>query len=359
MWEFEICTFTQYAAKLRKNKRNRIMKLLILEKLAAYKELVGVIPDIDVYDVVFTHGIGLWRYKLPRLCEISIPFDGVPQGVCPQSMLPPVMFIRGSGVMLRSCSSDTEIERNVLLDGLVGLLRASAPMYEEVIVAVEPDRVGVGGANQLLDAFKERLTVKVKYAPILSHERGSLMKVWSNRGDVLWGESPSVESLLQQNDVKRLFDYRWSVNSFSVFGAMMKSVGVPAKRALSKFELMVLCILANHRSGVKQGALIKIMCNWGGTGKYSIDDCAGIGTPKSYAPILRSLLDHGLIHERSERLALSSAGLSFIEKLHPKTFDPDLPFRLNMWAKAGDVDSSAKYLRKLFSRQLRFQSAQK
>jgi hypothetical protein len=59
--------------------------------------------------------------------------------------------------------------------------------------------------------------------------------------------------------------------------------------------------------------------------------------------------------DRNKAYSLSAAGKAFVSQLHKKTFDPDLPFRINDWLNIGDYDAMSRYIRTVFGRQIRFQ----
>ncbi len=79
----------------------------------------------------------------------------------------------------------------------------------------------------------------------------------------------------------------------------------------------------------------------------------------SRAAILESAIQRGALSVHGENgrreYALSSAGRAFVSQLHKKTFNPDLPFRINDWLRRGDYDAMSRYIRTVFGRQVRYQ----
>ncbi len=72
------------------------MRLLIAEKPSIVSTLKGYELLSQDIEVVYTFGIGLWRYKLPKLSFPSIPFTSPPSSLRPQRFKPRKLLLECS-----------------------------------------------------------------------------------------------------------------------------------------------------------------------------------------------------------------------------------------------------------------------
>lgn len=338
------------------------MRLLIAEK----PQLAKVLHENNLIEhdteIVFTFSIGLWRYTIPRLSFTDIPFTSIPDEVRHQSYKPRNVLLGVDGKTKFFVSEDaTNAEYETALNDLVEYLRGQIGQYKEIICAVECDRTGYGSAKQLLDKLGWTCDsdVPVHCLYITATDKGSLEKAWAARTDNTWHSGSLAEKLAEQQLAKKIFDYWWNANSSIVFSELSKWSGLIASPLISKFELMLICILAAQLSPISACEILRLMDEWKGSGKYKDDRCHGIGTAMSRIPILESAIQRGALTlsvDNGEKVySLSSAGRVFVSQLHNKTFDPDLPFRLNEWLISCNYDAMSRYIRTVFGRQIRYQ----
>lgn len=338
------------------------MRLLIAEKphfARVLREHNLIDPDIEV---VFTFGIGLWRYAVPRMSFVDIPFTSYPNSLRPQPYKPRNILLGPDGKPKFSVhDSSTLGELEETLDALVKYLREQMGEYEEIICAVDCDRTGYGSAKQLLDkmGWTRDSNVPVHCLYLMAMDKNSLDKAWSARFDNTWHLDSFAEKLASQQLIKKTFDYWWNANSSVVFSEISKWSGLAASPLISKYELMLICIMADKSSPLSGNEVIRLMDNWEGSGKYRGEFRLGIGSPMSRSAILDSAVERGAmsvrVNDGKNTYSLSSAGRTFVSQLHHKTFDPDLPFRINEWIKSGNYEAMARYIRTVFGRQLRYQ----
>ncbi|MBK3780181.1 hypothetical protein G3A43_07915 [Paraburkholderia aspalathi] len=168
---------------------------------------------------------------------------------------------------------------------------------------------------------------------------------------------------LEMGRMKRYFDWNWNVNSLVVLGEAQRRAGVPADAPpLSKYALQLLYGLRNRLS-MTEGAVVSLMHDWKGTGRYVVklgEWNPRLGSPAARVQILENLIDAGLV-DRIEvsgkaNLEVSGRGNVLLELLHPDCKDADLPFRLNTWCLQGMSSKPAidRYINTFFGKQLEF-----
>lgn len=337
------------------------MRLLIAETPRIAKALRdNNLIDHDT-EIVFTYGTGLWRYTIPKISFSDIPFTFLPTLTRHQSHKPRIILVGTDGKSKFFISEQTTKEEyEDTLDNLVEYLRNQKRLYKEIICAVCGDREGYGSAKQLLDklGWVASESASVYCLNIITTDKRSLEIAWADRIKNPWVKDSIAENLAQQQLIKNTFDYWWNTNSTFVIAELSTWSGLAATPLVSKDELMLLCMLAD-KLPIKADEIISLMETWKGSGKYAGDGCQGIGTPVSRLAIFEIALKRGALSEHIENgsnvYALSEAGRAFVSQLHKKTFDPDLPFRINDWVTKGDYEAMARYIRTIFGRQIRFQ----
>lgn len=344
------------------------MRLLIAEK----PHFSNIFRDMNLIEddteIVFTFGAGLWRYTIPRLAFNNIPFTSSPASLKPQSFKPRRIFFGSDGNPgFRIPEESTVTEHDGVLSGLVKYLNDQMDCYEEIICAVDVDRSGYGAAKQLLEqiGWTENSRVPVNCLYFNSMDEFSLKKAWLDRANYPWNKDSFAEKLAQQQLAKKTFDYWWNANSAMVFSELSAWSGIVASPLISKYGLMLLCILDGMSSPLRADEIIRLMEKWRGSGKYDGDEWkwVGIGSYMSRAGILHGAVQRGAIavvsDGRDDKYSLSAAGRKFVSMLHKKTFDPDLPFRIEEWLISGNYESMARYIRTVFGRQIRYQRMQR
>lgn len=338
------------------------MRLLIAEKPQLVKALYdNKLIEHDT-EVVFTYCIGLWRYSIPRLSFTDVPYTSLPEGVRPQSDKPRnVLWGVDRKAKLSVPEDATNAEHEAILTELVKYLRVQIRLYTEIICAVDCDRTGFGSAKQLLDKLGWACNgdIPVHYLKLISADKVSLEKAWAARFDNTWHSGSLADKLAEQQLAKKTFDHWWNANSSIVFSELSMRSGLVASPLMSKYELMLICILAEQPLPISVGKIFRLMDEWKGSGKYKDAMCHGIGTAMSRYSIFESAKQRGALTlskvDGNDAYTLSPAGIKFVSLLHNKTFDPDLPFRLNQWLKSYDYKSMSRYIRTVFGRQIRYQ----
>lgn len=336
------------------------MRLLIAEKPYITKVLKEYNLLSQDTEIVYTFGIGLWRYKLPKLSFSDIPYTSLPSTLRPQKFNPRRILLNAHGEAIISLpETPSKGEHEKALDDLTIYLRDKMSRYSEIICAVDCDRTGYGSASQLLNKVGGAGNSPVHCLYLMATDRDSVQKAWANRTEHQWTPDSLAQELANQQKAKQTFDYWWNVNSSVVLSELCKWTGLKADPLISKYELMLISLVASENRPLRDSNILLLMDKWRGSGKYKSDGYIGIGSPMSRVPIFKSACERGaLVVENNgdeRRYILSSAGKELIENLHKKTFDPDLPFRLDNWIRSDDYASMAKYIRTVFGRQLRHQ----
>lgn len=345
------------------------MRLMIAEKYSQAEWFIeaGVVPD-DTH-IVLTVGFGLWRFKIPNISFSEVPYTQDPQIIEPMSnrLLPYLVYTPNKstlkGVGMNSQNKDKPIydksAKDKQLSELVCLLKKNLNEYEEIIICVDNDRTGMWGASQLLEKLPYKQTTPVYCIEWVASDKKTLQKAWDSRTQNIWKENGFGYLLAAEHEVKKHFDYWWNCNSMLVFNELCKEIGLSTTTLMSKYEVMLIFIVSQLDKPVSSLKLIKIMEKWSGTGKYSESRLWGrIGSAASKVKIIENALSRGILikdRELDNAVTLSILGNEFIKRVHPKTFDPDLPFRLDKWCLDRDFESAKHYINTLFGRQLRFQ----
>jgi len=343
------------------------MRLLIAEKPFIVRLLQehNLIPHDT--EIVFTFGFGLWRFTLPKISFKDIPFTETPSALRPHSFNVSRYLITATGKAIFSHSENaTGEERNAILDNMVKYLRERMSVYDEIICAVDPDRTGYGAARQLLDQINPDFNspVPVNCLYLLAMDEQSLRTAWEARASNPWTAGSRAQSLADKQLAKQTFDYWWNANSSLVLSVLCHWTNLKGDPLISKYELMLLAVIAATPE-ITINKLLTTMENWKGTGKYRDSGLyGGIGSTTSRLAILDSAVARGMVLIREgenpnrQTCSLTAPGMAFMNRLHPRTFDPDLPFRLEQWIATGDYNSMRRYINTVFSRQLRYQRNQ-
>jgi hypothetical protein len=342
------------------------MRLLIAEKPNFAKDIIryGLIPKDT--DIVCTYGAGLWQYKMENISFDEIPFTTPPQKLTSRmgSYYPRKILYKENGdTFVFKDENITKSEENETLDKLIQTINNRLYLYEEIVVFVDPDRTGVWAAKQVIDKIinKKNIPINVIIIKNSLSEEGITMS-FHDRVNNSWHESKFIKEKIIEQDVKTTFDYWWNVNSTLVLSELCKWVGLKSNTIISKYELMLIWIVASKKEPISKGAMLSIMRNWKGTGKYETKDdyCYVLGSPMSVSTIIENTINRGAVKysEEDKTYQISEIGKSFVARLHKKTIDYDFPFRLEEWIQDGNMDACKQYIRTIFGRQLRFQRNQ-
>lgn len=192
------------------------------------------------------------------------------------------------------------------------------------------------------------------------------LQAWDERSLAETARQPKrfashLQPLIQAGLVKRYFDFNFNVNALAIFGRVLRDGGVDTRTvtvALSKYGLQALYDLRRQAQPLPADALLWRWARWPGTGKYPSAP-RGLGSAMSRGLLLEQLQAAGLIGP-DPQLALGAAGVALLARLHPDCEDPDLPFRLDAWQRAGLAAAQPamdRYLRTVFGKQKRFMAA--
>lgn len=389
---------------------NRI--LLITDKkristdiaLALHRE--GVIGTETRIDMVHTWGSSWWHYPIPsKIPRSSIPFVDMDLLSHRDMKLKPyiadnlqklVLFDRTiAGGLSRKSTADLDAHENI-----VHAFAKRWSKYDRIIVCPDPSPSGWGGAVHFLRMvglatkdlslpFHEFLQSPVR--PLMTTSGQSSEDIIKAYQENMSINAPEINELTNYYDARQTFDYFWNCNSASLFSECLKLSGVDKPKIMTKYMLMALHILDKYQNsadiGKKRISSIEFQSalrDWRGTGKYRVKDqgrahsdasnlfynplkqpsCEddqkesvhqqGIGSAMTVLPIIENLEGLGLVEIKNDLIEVSDKGQVFLARCHSNTFDPDLPFRLDVWCRAGDYDKMFMYLRTVFGRQKRF-----
>jgi len=336
------------------------MRLLIAEKPDVARRLhsLKLIPSDT--EIVFTYGFGLWRDALPSLSLQSIPFTEYPDKLRPSPFKFKKLLLDVAGEVLFKADEHCDDREYIgILNEMVSYLSQKMPEYEEIICAVDPDRAGYGSAKQLLDLIGGGNSVPVHCLYLNYLDDNHVLYQWQSRFDQPWSIDSKANRWATEQRVKKTFDYWWNANSSVVLSELCKWCNLKADPLISKYELMLMCLMANQNRPLNDWEIIDLMVRWAGSGKYSDKNNLGFGTVASRGAILQSAINRDILIPSMDPdksgYVLSEVGKAFIDRLHPRTFDPDLAFRLESWIQSEDYDSMRRYINTVFGRQLRYQ----
>lgn len=311
-------------------------------------------------------------------------------------------FIDGDGRQRLSCPK-MKWESNPEVD--IEPIRTVAERintYDQILCAPDFDGSGVSSLFRWLDKLNEQLTQngeqnpfscrdkKVHFLRLWAMDTKSVVESYKNAMSL---DDPQIQDIRRRGDTKRVFDYWWFYNSAALFTKLQRQVGVEQPKILSKYELMTLHLINRWDAPIAENQLLHGMERWLGTGKYPAclvfgsvstngfaaqcyrpepgETCVQskdngiwgpIGSPMSRHYIIDNLVKLGLATRHRDEvksanlIEISTKGKDFLSKCHKSTFDPDLPFRLSLWCKAGDYEAMGRYIRTVFGKQKRFAS---
>lgn len=372
-----------------------------LEKLLQSLAKNNLIGKDDVIDAMVSHGIGWWRYRIPRnLSMRDLPFTTVP--------------------------GFSDLERHSIHDGYEpGLVRLDRPWYHiggknelEVAQADQPlafiarrfdrydgilaffgDHRGWGSCEQIIVKLERELvnqgrpenaiTTSPKFRPMMNDwglDDKSILRAYER--DTIWSD-PVIQQHLAYYHRKRTFEYWWNTNSAAVFGACQIEAGQTKPRILSRNQVLLLHVIQRLGRATTLSQLYRGMSLWQGSGRYPAgqrtqalaNDIAALalfdrhrdssednrpsaygpfGTATSCSTIIENLIDWGYLDGSKEGsmgqisempIAITAMGSRLVSLFHKHTYDPDLPFRLHEWCTHGNAAAMVKYIRTVFGTQ--------
>ena len=330
-----------------------MMKLIIADKISIAKRIHSARVFGDGNDVIVTFGFGHWQYKIPKLKMYQIPYTEEPSKM---ELRFPKLSSMNSKCFARVEKSRFQME-SLCIDGALEIINKKISYYDEIIVCADCDGTGMYSAMQIIERLDNKET-PITTLNMMGYDEKSIQQAWKKRGINIWSDSGLGfgKKLALQHTVKKYFDYWWYCNSALVLNELMQTLGINTDKLMSKYELMLIMMIFQNKDFYLPN-ILKQMERWLGTGKYKLSNYEeGIGSPASRSQIIQNAIDRGVIEDAGEnKVTMSDKGIKFISYLHPKTFDPDLPFRLGMWIEAMDTDKPKAYISRVFGRQLRHQ----
>jgi DNA topoisomerase IA len=334
------------------------MRLWIVEKYSSGKSFraANLITPDDI--VLYTIGFGHWRFQLP-----DVSFSDIPYAEMPTKKVPLFNHCHGQYLEMGDCSSlvfenkyspQTREYKSLILTQMMDIVKKQLTDCTEIIVAVDADRSGMWGAGQIIDQIPLGKIPAIHCMKIASFGQRTLQHAYDTRHKHPWYPMGFGRELQGEQRIKKYFEHWWYANGRLVFGELSNKTGLSQGRLLSKYSVMLLLIL--HKSDKKhtEASLIRLMQDWRGTGKYK-NKHISMGSNASRATIVKNLYSCGALESTERCVKMTEAGKAFVDRLHPRTFDADLPFRLEQWCQSGDLAAVQEYIKTLFGRQLSYQ----
>jgi hypothetical protein len=351
------------------------MRLIIAEKYAVGKALAST-QLLDPTDhIVYTFGLGLWQEAREELTFNQIPFTGYSGRMRSTLSLLAKQnpnWRGGNKTLLCDAKltplfkSPTPDVSDEILSSLMEHLNEQLPFYEEIVLAVDHNRRGAHGAGQILERLTSVMLPPVRIMRFDAYSPKCLRDAWVTRSDNPWGNS-AYDRAYQEQKLKRLFEHWWHTNATFVFGELCKKAQLKADPVITKYEFMLMGVLHQQTSPPTADKLLDTMQRWEGTGLY-LDrvperHLRQIGSGGTQSTLVQKLVERGFAVEVEgsgtkpgrKRLALSNVAERFMSMVHPKTFDPDLPMRLELWMRERNIEAMRLYINTIFGRQLRYQ----
>lgn len=410
--------------------------LLISEKRAQAQAISAALSEHEIInndsliDYVFVMPMSWWHYKIPsHISMADIPFSQTPrlENLAPNPTVSSRKynepdeksrsnfwlfsldakfrhcgyFTGMNGERMLSSSKIISPKSNLTIDTVIPEIASRIDNYDQIIVAPDSDHSGWTSAFRFMEMLDREIKHKHPDASFFASNR-NIRGLWMHEGldtESLFRsyseETPLTDSRIQTartiGDAKRIFDYWWFYNSAAVFTKVLRDVGVPSLKIISKYELMFLHLLRQWGKPIRTLDVFKSMEAWLGTGKYrqyevfhkpnksgfegmclSPSSKLGespnraemiwgqIGSAMSRSAIIDNLKEMGLVDvtplSHGEEVSISHTGNAFLGLCHKATFDPDLPFRLAVWCQNQEYDKMARYIRTVFGKQKRYLS---
>ncbi|WP_411839821.1 hypothetical protein [Paracoccus sp. ME4] len=348
---------------------HRIPVLFLCEKRHTIQRIASawrkLHPDTPCFAIALCSGSpGGFSMRLPR----SLPISAVP------AIYEPLWAVSALQVYDQDVAWQ-DVDGVDLITGWKG----------QIVCACDPDPAGSYVFRNLLRLARPDLAddhFPDLWLKDLSEK--TIISAMSDPGSTAYGRRVC---LLAMAEAKRFFDANWAVNALPTFRQVLCDVAVPPEhRFLSKYALQLLYELRN-RVPLTESDILKLMCGRVGTGKYGqLEHEVAMGSAASRSTILDTLKAMGLISVSETRdipisaesfawrvargysrqedphvvtrdyIAISDRGRALLDRIHPKTRDPDLPFRLLEWGRTWPESRPQieRYIRTVFGRQKRF-----
>jgi hypothetical protein len=326
------------------------MNLFIVEKPAAAHALVeaGVAVRGDMF--VSIHSYGLWTPTRRRVELSDVPYTGDVRLCGRNKVIDHYTRFSWRGNEFRSIGIKLHYHALMHIYGMVGRAQQQITgMY----ALCSTDRIGAYAVKSFLCMFTDKCTLpELKWLNAYSYDPNTLKEVWDKK---IITPLDEIEEMSEQRALEIEFNTLWNINSSAVFGELKNKLRFCAKRVLSKDEIMVLHAI-NQKENINTIDFSTSLRIWIGSGKYPQSDEVSVGSVfAGQFEVIGPLIDEGFINTEGSKIALTKNGKALLSYMHPKTYDPDLPFRVMKWMKESDKESMHRYIRTIFGRQLIYQ----
>jgi len=245
--------------------------------------------------------------------------------------------------------------------------------FDELILSPDPDHTGVYSAiitlEETLGENWQKYFKKIIYLNLFNYQQDLLSEQLKNvlfledKGKRLLENKNKFKFFYEQGKIKRYFEYNYNINSNIFFKEILKSLNIKYEKTLTKYIIMTInYIYKEMEETFSESELLTKMSNYKGSGKYKNSNrifCKGIGGVASRVTIIDILKNLSFLEKDKNNkniLKKTKFGNNFYHKLHKKTFDVDLTYRLNNWMELPfeeAKDKIDKYLIDIFKKQKR------
>lgn len=341
-------------------------RLVIVDKDSIIDQIkASILPTLDCEpDFLCTSSIGFSRYPLKKISFSEVPYSDAPTEKTHQYPKPPIYipyYLNGSKPILTLSNgksvgvSNDDIDLEGQIKAIFDSINREITSYDEVVYFGNSNHAACWEFQNTLGFLKIPESVPIYFVALKSFERNEMINSWDSK--VVWGTSKYRMKILEEQRIKKYFDYWWNTNSSVVFSEILAYVGLGCNPVLSKFELMAMAVMGRYENPILEVTLRRDMNYWCGSGRYKGE--SSIGSRTSAHLIVEQMKERGFIEVVGERaIVVSDKGRKFLSMLHPKTFDPDLGHRIANWKETRDIESVKRYIRTVFGKQLRFQRKQ-
>ena len=128
---------------------------------------------------------------------------------------------------------------------------------------------GLCAAHQLLKQIRVDAGPPVHCLYPSAFDAPSVRDAWTTRADNRWTRASQAQKLAKRQLAKQTFDYWWNANAAIVLSELCMWAGLKADPPVSKYELMLVSIMASRSGPVSEADMYRTLTDWAGSGKYS------------------------------------------------------------------------------------------
>jgi hypothetical protein len=326
------------------------MNLFIVEKPAVAHALVDAGVAVRGDMLVSIHSYGLWTPTRRRIELSDVPYTGDVRLCGRNKAIDHYTHFRWRGNEFKSTSIKLHYHALIQIYNRIGYAHHKITgMY----AICSTDRIGAYAVKSFLGMFTDKCNLpKLKWLHTDSYDPKTIKEVWDKK---IIAPLDEIEEMSEQRALEIEFDTLWNINSSAVFGELKNKINICADHVLSRHEVMTLHAIEQSKGSVNMNHFLDSMRNWVGSGKYPPSQDVSIGEFFDGYRIVKALIDEGLLSLDNNNITLTNNGKALLAYMHPKTYYPDLPFRVMKWMKESDKESMHRYIRTMFGRQLRYQ----